>query len=178
MTTASRRATYIAIPAALIAGGITAAIIASNLSGISDDGNNNSGMLSSVTVKELPGTEDKCANLIDGLPEKVDDRVQRSVKGHPGSLAWGQPPIVLVCGVDKPADYKATAQLTQVNGVTWFVKTDTDATAYGLPGKNTVWTTMDREVYVAVAVPNAVPGSAAIAPISTTVAQRLPSIEK
>lgn len=174
----ARRATYIAIPTALIAAGITAAIIANNLSGISDEDKNNSSTLTTVTVTEEPGTDDACADLADGLPTKIDGRVQRAVKGHPNSMAWGQPPIVLVCGVAKPAGYKATAQLTEVNGVTWFVHTEADTSAYGLPGDNTLWTAMDREVYISVAVPNDVAGSTALAPLSTVIDTRLKSIEK
>ena len=174
----ARLATYIAIPTAIVAAGITATIIANNLSGVGDASKNNSSALSDVTVPEVAGTQDICANLVDGLPTEIDGRTQRPVKSHPGSMAWGQPPVVLICGVAKPADYKATAQLTVVNDVTWFVQTQTDTSAYGVPGDNTLWTAMDREVYIAVAVPNDVAGSAALAPISTAVKQRLKSTEK
>jgi hypothetical protein len=62
----------------------------------------------------------------------------------PFAYAWGDPPVVLVCGVDRPAGLEPTSPLIQINGVNWFVDTgDPDVV---------VWTTVDRPVYVQVTV--------------------------
>lgn len=168
--TPARKATAIAVPAALIAGLVTAWLISSNLGGASE-----SGPLESVTVEAAEGTDDICANVVIGLPDELDDRQKRAVTGHPGALAWGDPPITLVCGVPKPDDIENTPalQLQAVNGVTWMVEQDTDTSAYGLEGNNVLWTAVDREVYVSVAVPTDASGSAIISPISKVLGERL-----
>lgn len=160
----ARKATAIALPAALVAGGITAWLISQSLP--------DTGPLTSVTITEAKGTEDVCANVVVGLPSKLDEREKRAVKGHPGALAWGDPPISLVCGIPKP-DVDTATNLTAVNGVTWWTKQDIDTSDYGLPGKNVLWIAVDREVYVAVAVPTDASGSAIISPISKVLGERL-----
>lgn len=168
----ARKATAIALPAALIAGGITAWIISSNLE--DKEAAPDTGPLTTVTVTEVEGTADQCANLVIGLPEKLQGHAKRAVKGHPGSLAWGDPPTTLVCGVAQPENLELE-QFTAVNGVTWLVKQDVDTSAYGLPGNNVLWTAVDREVYVSVAVPTQTSGSGVISPISTVIGERLKS---
>ncbi|WP_106848108.1 DUF3515 domain-containing protein [Blastococcus sp. Marseille-P5729] len=164
----ARKATFIALPAALLAGLVTAWLISSNLGDAGE-----TGPLEKVSVQEADGTEDVCANVVIGLPDELDGRQKRAVTGHPGSLAWGDPPITLVCGVPKPDDIETATNLTAVNGVTWMVEQDTDTSDYGLPGSNVVWTAVDREVYVSVAVPSDASGSAIISPISKVLGERL-----
>ena len=167
----ARKATAIAIPAALIAGAVTAWIISRNI----NDSSGATGPLTSVSITEAEGTADQCANVVIGLPSTIDDRAKRAVTGHPGALAWGDPPITLVCGIEKPANIESATNLTAVNGVTWMTTQDIDTSAYGLPGNNVLWTAVDREVYVAVAVPTQASGSAVISPISKVLAERLKS---
>lgn len=166
----ARKATAIAVPAALLAGGITAWAISSSLE---DDAAGQTGPLTTVTVAEAEGTADRCANVVIGLPDKLQGHQKRAVKGHPGSLAWGDPPTTLVCGVAKPEGLETATNLTAVNGVTWMVTQDVDTSAYGLPGNNVLWVAVDREVYVAVAVPVQSSGSGVISPISSVIGERL-----
>ncbi|WP_153505768.1 DUF3515 domain-containing protein [Cumulibacter manganitolerans] len=167
----ARKATAIAVPSALVAGAVTAWLISQNMG----DAQAGSGPVTSVSVQEAQGTEDQCANVVVALPAQLEDRAKRAVKGHPGALAWGEPPITLVCGVPKPDTVESATNLTAVNGVTWMTTQDIDTSAYGLPGKNVLWTALDREVYVSVAVPTASSGSAVISPISKVLAERLKS---
>lgn len=166
----ARKATLLAVPAALVAGGVTAWIISGNLT---DPSSPDTGPLDSVTVEEVQGTADQCANVVIGLPDTLQGHDKRAVKGHPGSLAWGDPPTTLVCGVAKPEGLDGAPNLTAVNGVTWMVSQDVDTSAYGLPGENVLWVAVDREVYVAVAVPTQASGSGVISPISTVISERL-----
>ena len=166
----ARKATAIALPAALVAGGLTAWLIAR---GMADD--QATGPLAGVSVTEAKGTEDICANVVIGLPDELDDRAKRAVRGHPGALAWGDPPITLVCGVPKPENIESATNLTAVNGVTWMITQDVDTSAFGLPGDNVLWTAVDRQVYVSVAVPTELSGSAVISPISKVLGERLES---
>jgi hypothetical protein len=72
---------------------------------------------------------------------------------------------VLVCGVDRPAGYVAGVSAIQINGVQWYVDTDDPDT--------TVWTTVDRPVYVQVSLPASV-DSAPVTALTTQIAQALP----
>jgi hypothetical protein len=93
-----------------------------------------------------PGSADVCAALHDALPNTVDDAVERDV--DPSSeyvAAWGQPAIVLRCGVAMPASYRPDAQLFEIDGVGW-LPDEGDGGMF--------FTTVDREVLVEVAVPD------------------------
>lgn len=48
----------------------------------------------------------------------------------PDVRAWGDPPVVLRCGVGRPADYDPTAECTQVNGVGWYRQAATGGAIY------------------------------------------------
>ncbi len=54
---------------------------------------------------------------------------------------------MLVCGVDRPAGFTVGTGLIQINGVQWYVDTSDPEV--------TVWTAVDRPVYVEVQVPAA-----------------------
>lgn len=60
-------------------------------------------------------------------------------------VAWGEPAIVLRCGVPKPAALTATSRCDEVDGVGWF--------AEQVPGGYR-FTTIGRSVYVEVSVPS------------------------
>jgi uncharacterized protein DUF3515 len=87
-----------------------------------------------------------CARLAAALPAKVDDLHRRSTQPSvPTVAAWGDPPVVLRCGVGQPAGLTATSQLSGVNEVDWYV--DEQAT-------QRVWTTFARAANVEVSIPN------------------------
>jgi hypothetical protein len=81
------------------------------------------------------------------------------------AYAWGEPPIVLVCGVDRPPGFTVGVSAIQINGVQWYVDTDDPDT--------TVWTTVDRPVYVEVRLPASV-DSAPVTALTTQIAAALP----
>ncbi len=62
-----------------------------------------------------------CAALVAALPPTVADQERRETRGSPLGAAWGDPPIVLRCGVGTPADYDPTVGCQRVNGLDWFV---------------------------------------------------------
>lgn len=93
-----------------------------------------------------PGSGTACTNLLDSLPDVVDDAVEREVS--PDDLpaaAWGSPPIVLRCGVAMPGSYRPDAQLLDVDGVGWLADDGEGGTFF---------TSADREVLVEVAIPD------------------------
>ena len=93
-----------------------------------------------------PGSADTCSDLLAELPDTVDDAVRRDVDPPSAAVAaWGEPPIVLRCGVAMPAAYRPDATLHDIDGVGWFAES-------GKGGQ--FFTAADREVLVEVAIPD------------------------
>jgi hypothetical protein len=110
-----------------------------------------------------------CPGLMRALPLDLVGEQSRPVKSDsPFAYAWGDPPIVLICGVDRPAGFVATSGLIQIDAVQWFVD-DSD------PDAN-VWTAVDRSVYVQLRIPSSL-DSAAATELSTIIARTLPAQE-
>ena len=86
-----------------------------------------------------------CAELLAALPDEVDPGVERRpVEGDADrTAAWGDPPVVLTCGVDEP---DRPDQPVQVNGVRWSVRDI---------GAGFRWTTEELAVPVSVEIPDA-----------------------
>jgi hypothetical protein len=92
-----------------------------------------------------PEADASCPALMSALPLELAGEPSRPVQSDSlFAYAWGDPPVVLVCGVDRPAGLEPTSPLIQINGVNWLVDTsDPDVV---------VWTAVDRPVYVQVTV--------------------------
>lgn len=113
-----------------------------------------------------PEADQYCPTVISGLPLELTGKLSRAVESDsPFAYAWGEPPVVLVCGVDRPAGWVVGASAIQINGVQWYVDTADPET--------TVWTTVDRPVYVEVSLPTGV-DSAPVTALTTVLAQALP----
>ncbi|WP_448615928.1 DUF3515 domain-containing protein [Modestobacter sp. URMC 112] len=98
------------------------------------------------TPEVTPEAELACPVLMQQLPLEIAGETSRQVRSDtPYAYAWGDPPVVLVCGVAPPAGYTTGSGTLAVSGVEWFVD-DTDPDVY-------VWTTVDRLVPVEVRVP-------------------------
>lgn len=90
-------------------------------------------------------TRATCTALVADAPGTVLGSPRRTTTGSL-SVAWGDPPITLACGVAKPEGLTATSQCLEVDGVGWWAQD-------GVTG--TVYTTVGRAAYVQVGVPNA-----------------------
>jgi uncharacterized protein DUF3515 len=113
-----------------------------------------------------PAADAACPTLMKALPLTLLDEPSRRVKSDsPFAYAWGDPPVVLVCGVDRPAGWVAGASAIQINGVQWYVDTDDPGT--------TVWTAVDRPVYLEVRVPASI-DSGPVTALTTDIAKALP----
>ena len=90
-----------------------------------------------------------CKSLVEALPDQVADQSGRETSGNPLGAAWGDPAIVLRCGVGTPVDYDKFAACEIVNGLDWFVPDSTieDQDA------DVVMTTIGRTPAVEVTVP-------------------------
>ena len=113
-----------------------------------------------------PEADASCPALMGALPLELDGEPSRRVQSDsPYAYAWGDPAIVLVCGVDRPEGYVTGAAAIQINGVQWYVDTSDPDT--------TVWTTVDRPVYVQISLPPSV-DSAPVTALTPQIAQTLP----
>ncbi|MCV2488923.1 DUF3515 domain-containing protein [Geodermatophilus sp. YIM 151500] len=116
-----------------------------------------------------PEAEAACPGLMAELPLELAGEPSRRVDSDtPYAYAWGEPPLVLVCGVDRPEGFDLGASLIQINGVQWFVDTDDPDL--------TVWTAVDRPVYVEVQVPAAV-DSAGVTQLTVPIGRTLEARE-
>lgn len=114
-----------------------------------------------------------CAHLLAALPQKLDgtagglDRRELAAPLPPGATAWGEPPVVLRCGLHRPAELTATSRLLDVSGVALLEIPHAAASA---------WVAVDRPVYVAVSLPPGT-GSGPLQRIAEVIAATLPARE-
>ncbi len=98
-----------------------------------------------------PAADRPCTALIQKLPPTLDSSTgplpaRPAFSDSPYVAAWGDPAIVLRCGVPRPAELTpgSSDYLVGVDGVYFLPKKQ---------GKATVFTTVDRPAYVEVTVP-------------------------
>jgi hypothetical protein len=116
-----------------------------------------------------PEADAACPAFMTDLPIELAGEQSRRVRSDtPYAYAWGEPPVVLRCGVDRPAAFARDSALYDLNGVSWFVD-DSDPDQY-------VWTAVDRPVYVELTVPVTLDSAAAIA-LSPLIAATMPAQE-
>jgi hypothetical protein len=121
------------------------------------------------TPDVTPEADLACPVLMGQLPLEMAGESSRQVDSDsPFAYAWGDPPVVLVCGVAPPAGFAADTGTLAVNGVEWFVD-DSDPDVY-------VWTTVDRLVPVEVRVP-AEHDSALVTALGPIISTALPYTE-
>jgi hypothetical protein len=65
-----------------------------------------------------------CAALAGAVPGKLMSETSREVSPADAGAAWGDPAIVLSCGVDMPKDFTPGASCEEISGVGWYVPTD------------------------------------------------------
>ena len=79
-----------------------------------------------IATTKVDATErSTCQRLVRELPATLESLVTRAVVprtalGH----AWGDPAVILTCGVSMPADFQPGASCEEVNGVGWYVPTE------------------------------------------------------
>jgi hypothetical protein len=91
-----------------------------------------------------------CNAFLGDLPNTLGGQERRKV--NPAAAlgrAWGDPPIIVRCGVGKPAGFDDTASCQQVSGVGWYVPQST----IDDQGADVVFTAVGYEPRVEVDVP-------------------------
>jgi hypothetical protein len=91
-----------------------------------------------------PADRATCDAVLASLPDQVLESTTRPTRPGVLSRAWGDPAIVLRCGVPTPPGLTPTSECVEVNGVGWF-REEADG--------GTLFTTIGRAVPVEVGVP-------------------------
>jgi len=132
-----------------------------------------------VDVPDLTGEAARtCTSLVEALPSTVDGAEQRAVEPSDApAAAWGDPEIVLRCGVPMPEEFDEFATCQETNGVGWFIP---EEQMTGSPEEITM-TTIGRAVNVEVTLPpeHWPPAAAMVdlaAPINETVEETDPCV--
>ncbi|MCU1657473.1 MAG: hypothetical protein JWO57_2129, partial [Pseudonocardiales bacterium] len=128
--------------------------------------------LSPVSVDAPPpnaAADAPCTKLLGALPITLAGLAGRPARSSWTYVAaWGQPAIVLRCGVPRPAGLTpgSTAQVVAIDGVNWLPVQQK---------KLTVWTAIDRAAYIEVTIPKSY-AQPPLAPISDAIAKALPAV--
>lgn len=128
-----------------------------------------SGALGPVDVVPPPASaaaDRSCPAVISRLPVTLAGQRSRPARSSSRYVAaWGEPPLVLRCGMPRPAGFVRASALTVVNGVQWYVDPGPAAA---------VWTVVDRPVYVELSVPAAY-SSAPVVDLAKDITDALPA---
>lgn len=116
-----------------------------------------------------------CTKVLAQLPVQLGTLAPRVVHANPDTpfvVAWGNPAVILRCGVTRPKSLQAgsSTQYFQNGNATspFFDVTTSD-------GSN-VFTTVDRAAYVSITVPGKYQGSTAVPPLANAIGKALPAI--
>lgn len=125
-----------------------------------------------VAIASVPApTADsaECRALLAALPDQLGDyrRAPAADPAPPGAAAWraDAEPVILRCGLDRPAEFVVGSPLQVVDAVQWFELAD--------QGRGT-WFAVDRPVYIALTLPQG-SGPTPIQVISDVIAKTLPA---
>ena len=104
-----------------------------------------------VPAPDVPDADRRaCRSLVDDLPDHLAEQQRRETEGSSLGAAWGDPAIVLRCGVGTPEDFEQFSPCQRINGVDWYVPerqiADQDA--------DVLLTTIGRKPNVEVAIPS------------------------
>jgi hypothetical protein len=135
-----------------------------------------------VAIASVPapkGDSAECRALLGALPEQLGD-YRRAAAAQPapqGAAAWtaGGEPIILRCGLDRPAEFVVGSPLQVVDAVQWFRVGEAGAgNAPAADQGRSTWFAVDRPVYVALTLPQG-SGPTPIQEISGFIAKSLPA---
>ena len=157
---------------------VALAIAAISGTGPSDSGNATSGPLPVLTPPAPPQANAQasaCNKVLEQLPVQLGTLQPRVVHTHPDSpyvVAWGNPAVVLTCGVERPKDLRpgSSAEFVTAGPDTGPFYDVTNAA-----GSN-VFTAVDRAPYISVVVPGKYQGADVMPALSDAIAKALPAV--
>lgn len=132
-----------------------------------------------VVIAALPAAQadgPECRALLATLPDRLGDfrRADTAAPTPAGAAAWRDDrnpagdPVILRCGVDRPAEFVVGAPIQMVDDVQWFRLED------AATGRVT-WLCVDRPAYVALTLPDG-SGPTPIQTMSDVIARTMPAI--
>jgi hypothetical protein len=165
----------IALPL-LLAVAVAAIAINARMRGVGEAPPPDTGPLAVAPIDAPGASGPECTALLTALPAELDGpdgpMPPRPIAAPlPGVRAWAATPrpVVLRCGLPRPAELTPTSALLEVNGVRWLQLED------GLPEPVQVsYIAVDRPVYVALTTPVDA-GSAPLQHLSDVVRETLPA---
>jgi hypothetical protein len=127
-----------------------------------------------IAAAPAPGADSPgCHALLQALPDRLGD-YQRAPVVQPapvGTAAWretdGGDPVIVRCGLDRPAEFVVGSAIQIVNAVQWFRIDDSVSDV-------STWVAVDRDQYVALTLPKR-SGPAPIQKLSDAIASALPA---
>jgi len=122
----------------------------------------------------------QCSQLVAALPQQVAGQNRRDVTPAGAQAgAWGDPAVVLRCGVPRPAALRPTSYCFEIDHVGWLATQHGKAVSVTSPVQGTLdFTTIGRSVYVEVSVPEAyAPQADALADVAEAVAKTTRLVE-
>jgi Protein of unknown function (DUF3515) len=129
------------------------------------------------TVPAPHAQDASCRTLLERLPQQLG-KYQRAPTVQPtpaGTAAWraddDAEPVVLRCGLERPADFVVGSPIQLVDRVQWFDEADRQS---GQADRST-WYTVDRPVYVALTLPSG-SGPTPIQQLSDLIDHTMPAV--
>lgn len=119
----------------------------------------------------------RCTKVLEKLPidlGRLEPRIVHTTPESPAVVAWGDPAVILRCGVDRPAALHpgSSAQFFPGGSVTlgpyFDVVKDDDG--------GHVWTSVDRAAYVSVTIPSTYQGSTIMPVLGRAIRRALPAV--
>ena len=128
-----------------------------------------------VAVAAVPAPQSgsaECQALLATLPDRLGDYRRADTAGSTpaGTAAWradGEP-VVLRCGLSRPAEFVVGSPIQMVNGVLWFRLEDPQSPL-------ATWLCVDRPVYIALTLPTE-SGPTPIQAMSDEIDRTMPAI--
>lgn len=128
-----------------------------------------------VAIGAVPAPQaqsQECQTLVGSLPERLGDyqRAATADPTPPGTAAWRTDggPIILRCGLNRPAEFIVGAPIQMVDDVQWFRLDDPDA-------PSSTWLCVDRAAYVALTLPTGA-GPGPIQAMSGVIERTMPAV--
>jgi hypothetical protein len=123
-----------------------------------------------VPVPAPQADSPQCSALMAALPDQLGGYRRAVVDTTAtGVAAWqtapDAEPVILRCGLDRPAEFVVGAPIQVVEPVQWFELTDAD---------RSTWFAVDRPVYIALTLPTG-SGPTPIQEISEAISQAMPA---
>lgn len=124
-----------------------------------------------------PAATAPCTKLLQKLPVRLNGLAPRTVHPVPDTpfvVAWGDPAIILRCGVARPKDLHPGSSTVFISGS----NAGTLGPFYDVTssGGTEIYTTVDRAVYIDIAIPSKYQGSTFLPIFSKAINAALPAI--